>query len=195
MPEGDGVLTEHHAVEAQGQSGVATLQRVELRLGFARVTAIEPGEVEPVYEFGRKLKDGPDPSHDDIRAFGGHADLTIRPAIGRYPTSLFLSYAYGSGDGDPGDGTFREFHNPNNDTALIQASTNGTTWVTVWPTSAAVSDNSWLEVQHTLPAGFGGSPSVRVRWGLASNPSQNAIGWNIDDVELLGHGRASCRLR
>jgi hypothetical protein len=51
-----------------------------------------------------------------------------------------------------------------------------------------VSDNAWLEVQHTLPAGFGGSPSVRLRWGLASNPAQNDIGWNIDDVELLGDG-------
>ena len=76
----------------------------------------------------------------------------------------------------------------NNDTALIQASTNGTTWVDVWSTSAAVSDNAWLEVQHTLPAGFGGSPSVRLRWGLASSPAQNDIGWNIDDVELLGDG-------
>ena len=33
-----------------------------------------------------------------------------------------------------------------------------------------------------------GSPSVRLRWGLASNQNQSDIGWNIDDVELLGNG-------
>jgi hypothetical protein len=27
-----------------------------------------------------------------------------------------------------------------------------------------------------------------LRWGLASNPAQTDIGWNIDDVELLGDG-------
>jgi hypothetical protein len=74
-------------------------------------------EVEPVYQFGRKNRDGS--SHDHIRAFGGHADLTIDPPLGRYPGALFLSYAFGSGDGDPDDGRFREFHNPNNDTPLV----------------------------------------------------------------------------
>ena len=74
-------------------------------------------EVEPVYQFGRKDRDGS--SHDHIRAFGGHVDLTVDPALGRFPGQLFLSYAFGSGDDDPESGTFREFHNPNNDTALI----------------------------------------------------------------------------
>lgn len=75
-------------------------------------------EVEPVYQFGRKVhKDGI--VHDDIRAYGGHADLTIDPPLGRYPGKIFLSYAYGSGDGDPGEGKFTEFHNPNNDSSLI----------------------------------------------------------------------------
>jgi hypothetical protein len=73
-------------------------------------------EVEPVYQFGRKNIDGT--SHNPIRAYGGHADLTLDPAPGRYPGKVFLSYAYGSGDGDPG-GKFTEFHNPNNDTPLI----------------------------------------------------------------------------
>jgi hypothetical protein len=74
-------------------------------------------EVEPVYQFGRKNRDGS--SHDHIRAFGGHADLTIDPALGRFPGQLFLSYAFGSGDDDPDDDRFEEFHNPNNDTALV----------------------------------------------------------------------------
>jgi hypothetical protein len=74
-------------------------------------------EIEPVYQFGRKNRDGA--GHDDIRAFGGHVDLTIDPPLGRYPGALFLSYAYGSGDGNGDDGRFKEFHNPNNDTALV----------------------------------------------------------------------------
>ncbi len=74
-------------------------------------------EVEPVYQFGRKNRDGV--SHNHISAYGGHADLTIDPPLGSYPGKIFLSYAYGSGDGNPQEGKFTEFHNPNNDTSLI----------------------------------------------------------------------------
>jgi hypothetical protein len=74
-------------------------------------------EVEPVYQFGRKNRDGA--AHNHISAYGGHADITLDPALGRYPGKFFLSYAYGSGDGDPEGGTFTEFHNPNNDTSVI----------------------------------------------------------------------------
>jgi hypothetical protein len=74
-------------------------------------------EVEPVYQFGRKNLDGA--SHNHIRAYGGHADLTLDPPLGRYPGKIFLSYAYGSGDGNPEEGKFTEFHNPNNDTSII----------------------------------------------------------------------------
>lgn len=73
-------------------------------------------EVEPVFQFGRHIEDS---SHHHIRAYGGHADLTIDPAIGRYPGVGFISYAFGSGDSDGAKGTFSEFHNPNNDTHLI----------------------------------------------------------------------------
>jgi hypothetical protein len=74
-------------------------------------------ELEPVYQFGRKNREGA--GHNHIRAYGGHADLTIDPALGRYPGTFILSYAYGSGDGSPKEGKFTEFHNPNNDTPLI----------------------------------------------------------------------------
>jgi hypothetical protein len=75
-------------------------------------------ELEPVYQFGRKgREDGV--SHNDIRAYGGHVDVTVDPPLGRYPGKIFLSYAYGSGDGDPEGGTFTEFHNPNHDSALF----------------------------------------------------------------------------
>jgi hypothetical protein len=75
-----------------------------------------------------------------------------------------------------------------NDTASIQVSTNGTTWLTVWSTSSAVSDTGWQSMQYALPAGVGGRSNVRLRWGLASSPAQSEIGWNLDDVELLGDG-------
>jgi hypothetical protein len=74
-------------------------------------------ELEPVYQFGRKNRDGA--SHNDISAYGGHADVTIDPPLGRYRGAIFLSYAFGSGDGTPEEGKFTEFHNPNHDSPLF----------------------------------------------------------------------------
>ena len=74
------------------------------------------------------------------------------------------------------------------DTAVIQVSTNGAGWTDIWSTSSSISDNSWQEVQYALPGWAAGQPSVRVRWGLGSNPAQNDIGWNIDDVQILSGG-------
>jgi len=83
-----------------------------------RIAKIVAVEVEPVYQFGRKGR-ADDVSHNDISAYGGHVDVTVDPPLGRYPGKIFLSYAYGSGDGEPEEGKFTEFHNPNNDTSLI----------------------------------------------------------------------------
>ena len=74
------------------------------------------------------------------------------------------------------------------DTATIQASTDGTSWVDVWSASGTVSDTAWREVQYPLPDGIAGSATVRIRWSMASNPARSDIGWNLDDVELLGDG-------
>jgi Metallo-peptidase family M12/Viral BACON domain len=79
----------------------------------------------------------------------------------------------------------------NGDPVSIEVSTDGVSWLSVWSTSSAVADSSWQSVQYTLPAGAVGSPTLRLRWGLSSNSSQNDIGWNIDDVELTGTGTAS----
>lgn len=76
----------------------------------------------------------------------------------------------------------------NGDTANIQVSVNGIDWTSVWMTTKPVSDNAWQEVQYSLPASAAGSSSLRLRWGMASGPSQNEIGWNIDDVTILGGG-------
>jgi hypothetical protein len=77
----------------------------------------------------------------------------------------------------------------NNDTANIQISTNGTSWTELWSNNgSSIADSAWQLVQYNLPAAFVGSPSLQLRWGMASGQAQNDIGWNIDDVALLGNG-------
>lgn len=76
----------------------------------------------------------------------------------------------------------------NGDTASIQVSTNGIGWVDLWSTSRSVSDSAWQDMQYILPAWAAGNPSVQLRWGLTSSPSQTDVGWNIDDVQLLAGG-------
>jgi len=71
------------------------------------------------------------------------------------------------------------------DTALIQVSTNGSAWYSVWTTSRTVADSSWQLMQHPLPSLVAGSRSVQMRWGISSGPSQNDLGWNLDDVALF----------
>jgi hypothetical protein len=74
------------------------------------------------------------------------------------------------------------------DTANIQISTNGTSWTELWTNGRQVSDNSWQAVQYSLPSWVAGSSSLQIRWGMASGLLQNEIGWNIDDVAVLGDG-------
>lgn len=75
------------------------------------------------------------------------------------------------------------------DTASLQVSTNGTAWITVWANSGSVLDTAWQAVQYSLPAAVAGSPTLRVRWGMASNPDGTTeLGWNLDDVQVLGDG-------
>lgn len=72
------------------------------------------------------------------------------------------------------------------DSAMIQVSTNGSSWSDVWSTLQSVADNSWQVVQYTLPDWTAGSPTLQLRWGIGSGSSQNDIGWNLDDVAILG---------
>lgn len=74
----------------------------------------------------------------------------------------------------------------NGDTAQLQISTNGVNWTTIWSTSAAVMDNAWQQMEYSLPESANHCPAVQLRWGLSSNSSNNDIGWNIDDIEILG---------
>ncbi len=112
---------------------------------------------------------------------------------GNYPNRLTTAYATTPPINCSGSTTltlrFRRWLGLKNaDTALIQVSTNGTAWTDVWSTSSSISDSSWQEVQYVLPSWAAGHPSVRLRWGIGSNSAQNDIGWNIDDVQILGDG-------
>jgi hypothetical protein len=112
---------------------------------------------------------------------------------GNYANNLTTKYATTPPINTPGSSSLtlrfrRWLRTRHNDTASIQVSTDGATWLNVWSTSSSVSDTSWREVQYSLPSGVAGASSVRLRWGLASNFAQNDIGWNLDDVELLGDG-------
>lgn len=111
---------------------------------------------------------------------------------GNYPDRLATQYATTALINCSGYSTLRlKFHRwlrlRNGDTALIQVSTNGTSWSDLWQTSQAVNDSSWQELSYSLPDWASGSPALQLRWGLASNNNQNDLGWNLDDVELVGH--------
>ncbi|MBC8001813.1 MAG: hypothetical protein H7X97_04415 [Opitutaceae bacterium] len=78
------------------------------------------------------------------------------------------------------------------DTAAVQISANGgSSWTDVWVSSGNVLDNSWRQVEYDVSSAAAGSPSVQVRWSMASDntpASQNDIGWNIDDIEMIRGG-------
>ncbi len=74
-------------------------------------------ELEPQFQWGkvRAVGDGT----DSVRAYGGHIDLGYTFTLPWEPR-LFGKYAYGSGDNNPFDGTYKEFHGTifNDDGAL-----------------------------------------------------------------------------
>lgn len=77
----------------------------------------------------------------------------------------------------------------NGDTALVQVSTNGVDWTDLWNYTRSVTDSAWQSIQYSLPIWVEGSSTVQFRWGIGSGASQNDIGWNLDDVQVLGSSR------
>lgn len=81
-------------------------------------------EHELAYQSG-KVFNPATATNDNIAAFGGHVDLTGRFPVkafdNSYESSVFLSFAMGSGDKNAvsGNGSGREFRNGNNDTSLV----------------------------------------------------------------------------
>ena len=75
-------------------------------------------EFEPMYQFG-KVRYNNRGDDGQIRAYGGHVDLTYDFNLPLEP-SLRVGYAFGTGDGNPQDGDMREFHgNIYNDTLVV----------------------------------------------------------------------------
>jgi Alginate export len=75
-------------------------------------------ELEPQVQWGR-VKNPMRDEKDEIRAYGGHVDLGYTFPIPWEPR-VFAAYAYGSGDSDPFDGKYREYHgNVFNDNYLV----------------------------------------------------------------------------
>ncbi|BDV42382.1 outer membrane channel protein [Geotalea uraniireducens] len=76
-------------------------------------------EVEPVWQTGR-LYNADLGGNESIRAWGGHADLTVEATLADRRTSLFIGAAYGSGSRDAAAGASarQEFSNPATDTSL-----------------------------------------------------------------------------
>jgi hypothetical protein len=65
-------------------------------------------ELEPQFQWGKVRKAIGDVK-DLVRAYGGHIDLGYTFELPWEPR-LFGAYAYGSGDNNPFDGRYREFH-------------------------------------------------------------------------------------
>ncbi|HTY21126.1 MAG TPA: alginate export family protein [Geobacteraceae bacterium] len=100
--------TDHHHGEYRDTWGLR---------GTAKVGPVS-FELEPVYQSGRTLNSSG--SNDHITAWGGHADATFETEIMGRRSTIFASYAYGSGNKDAANGISarKEFLNENNDTAL-----------------------------------------------------------------------------
>lgn len=130
------------------------------------------------------------PSSGPTSGFTGSKILGFNLS-GSYSNNLSLSYATTPVINTSGSSSLtlhfkRWLRNRSGDQVVIEASTNGVSWITVWSESNQVADGGWQSVEYPLPSTLVGSPTLRLRWGLASNSSQNDIGWNLDDVVLTG---------
>ncbi len=149
----------------------------------------DPGwQLDPDWAYGTPAygSSGPRSGYTGTRIIGYNL-------AGNYPNRLAARYATTPPINTAGSTSLtlrfrRWLRVQNGDAAAVEVSTNGTAWTRLWSTTRRVSDSSWQEVQYPLPDGFAGSPAVRVRWGLSSNTSQTEIGWNLDDIVLLGDG-------
>ncbi|MEW5844697.1 MAG: T9SS type A sorting domain-containing protein [Bacteroidota bacterium] len=74
------------------------------------------------------------------------------------------------------------------DTAMIQASSNGTTWETLFTTGgSAINDENWDVLSIAIPDSLANSGTLYVQFVLKSNGDTNvAEGINFDDVWITG---------
>jgi len=78
------------------------------------------------------------------------------------------------------------------DHAAVRASTNGTSWVTVWENpNTTVDDEEWVPQDFDLSLVADGQATVYIRWVMGvTDLTFSYCGWNIDDVQIWGV--ASC---
>ncbi len=85
---------------------------------------------------------------------------------------------------------FRRFLNverPAYDHAYVRASTDGTTWTTIWENGGEITDDEWQQVEYDLSALADGEPTVFIRWVMGTTDgSWQYSGWNLDDIEIRG---------
>lgn len=74
---------------------------------------------------------------------------------------------------------------PGYDRAIIEVSTNGTTWVAVF-NSTSLQDNQWVFHRIDISAYTDRQTTVYIRWRSESDGSVFYSGWNIDDVIVSG---------
>ncbi len=74
------------------------------------------------------------------------------------------------------------------DGASIEASSDHTTWSTVWEhTGGNVNETAWTLQTYDISAVADGQPNVWIRWVMGpSDGSAEYSGWNIDDVSIIG---------
>ncbi len=172
---------------ALGQFNVA----VPVVIYSANMTANPGWTLQPAWQYGP-------PAYSSGGPTGGFTGSNIigYNLAGTYPNTLAVKYATTPIINAAGSSSltlrFRRWLGlKKGGVASIEASTDGVSWAPVWSTASAVSDSGWQVMQYSLPAVVVGSSSLRLRWALSSDVKGNgpsAIGWNIDDVEILGGG-------
>ncbi len=183
------VIDTEGAFVPSGQLGRFTVN-VPHRVYFASMTSNPGWTLTNLWQYGQPAYGGA--ANAPTAGFTG-ANIIAYNLSGNYTNRLPLTYAVTPQINCSGTTSLtlrfrRWLRLASGDTATIDVSTNGTTWTQVWSAASSVSDASWQDIQYSLPAFATGSPSVRLRWGIGSNNSGNAIGWNMDDVEILSGG-------
>ncbi len=78
-----------------------------------------------------------------------------------------------------------------NDIARVQASANGTEWVTLYETSEDL-DEAWSMLSFDVSSLADRNGNFRLRYGITSDATAVTSGWNIDALEFSGVTSSSC---